>query len=206
MAQSTPLCEIMTRHGSDKGTWHNYTIFYYDLFKEIRDKDLRVFELGLGQVNAGASLRGWAEFFPNARVYGADILRHLLFQTDRIKTFHCDQTDPASIEQLWRESDLLAGFDIIVEDGLHTFEANKTFFEHSIHKLNAGGYFIIEDILEGNLSRFDQQVEQWGQEFPDLDFTVMRIPLHTNTFDNNLVVIHRKPQEALATRRTSTAR
>ena len=55
--KSTPLCEIMGRHGSDKGSiniessWHNYTTFYYSKFKDLRKKKLRVFELGLGTNN-----------------------------------------------------------------------------------------------------------------------------------------------------------
>ena len=37
--ESTPLCEIMGRNKSDKGdvnitkSWHNYTTFYYSIFK-----------------------------------------------------------------------------------------------------------------------------------------------------------------------------
>ena len=68
----TELCEIMTKYGSDKGTGpHNYTILYYELFKNIRYESLNIFELGLGTNNIdtpsnmgkngkpGASLRGW---------------------------------------------------------------------------------------------------------------------------------------------------
>lgn len=55
--QNTPLCEIMGRNRSDKGSiniknsWHNYTTFYYSIFKDLREKQLRVFELGLGTNN-----------------------------------------------------------------------------------------------------------------------------------------------------------
>jgi 5'-3' exonuclease len=40
--------------GSDKGnvnlstSWHNYTTFYYSIFKNLRENKLRIFELGLG--------------------------------------------------------------------------------------------------------------------------------------------------------------
>src|SRR5210317_1288656 len=89
--KSTLLCEIMGRHGSDKGninigsSWHNYTTFYYSLFKDLREKQLRVFELGLGTNNVnipsnmgsegrpGASHFGWSEFFINSHIFGADI-------------------------------------------------------------------------------------------------------------------------------------
>ena len=45
-------------------------------------------------------------------------------------------------------------FDIIIEDGLHTFEANKCFFENSIHKVKRGGIYIIEDITNIDLPKF----------------------------------------------------
>ena len=53
----TPLCEIMGRNKSDKGSininnsWHNYTTFYYSIFKNIKNKSLRIFELGVGTYN-----------------------------------------------------------------------------------------------------------------------------------------------------------
>jgi len=37
-------------------------------------------------------------------------------------------------------------FDLIVDDGLHRFEANAKFLSHSHHKLADDGYYIIEDI------------------------------------------------------------
>jgi hypothetical protein len=109
---SSPLCEIMGRNLSDKGhlyitrSWHNYTTFYYSIFKNKRNAPLRLFELGLGTNNVnlpsnmgaegrpGASLYGWAEFFPIANIFGADIDKDILFNNDRISTFYCDQTNP----------------------------------------------------------------------------------------------------------------
>ena len=46
--EPTQLCEIMGRNRSDKGnlnitnSWHNYTTFYYSIFKDIKDKPLRI--------------------------------------------------------------------------------------------------------------------------------------------------------------------
>lgn len=102
--ESTPLCEIMERYGSDKGSKnmvsaHNYTTFYYSIFKDICEKNLRIFELGLGTNNINfpsnmgsdgkpcASLYGWSEFFPNSEIFGADIDTDILINTDKIKTF-----------------------------------------------------------------------------------------------------------------------
>ena len=47
----------MGRNKSDKGSininnsWHNYTTFYYSIFKNIKNKSLRIFELGVGTYN-----------------------------------------------------------------------------------------------------------------------------------------------------------
>ena len=207
--QSTPLCELMGRHRSDKGSvninncWHNYTTFYYSIFKDISHKNLRVFELGLGTNNLnvpsnmgingrpGASLYGWAEFFPNSDIFGADIDSDVLFNTDKIKTFYCDQTNPHIIKYMWNEPILKDNFDIIIEDGLHTFNANVCFFENSIHKLKPNGYFIIEDVANHEYHLFVDKVKEWEAIYPDCSFTLLKIPSLRNNYDNNLLVVYK---------------
>ena len=202
---TTPLCEIMGKYGSDKGnaniiqSWHNYTTFYHSIFKEMRQAPLRIFELGLGTNNLsmpsnmgangkpGASLYGWREFFPNSNIYGADIDVNILFESEQIKTYYCDQTNPIVIKMLWNQTELADGFDIIVEDGLHEYHANVCFFENSAHKLNVGGYFIIEDILKEELHLFEHKMVEWRRQFPDLEFTVLCIPSKKNIYDNNSI-------------------
>jgi hypothetical protein len=205
--KTTPLCEIMGRNKSDKGNinitscWHNYTTFYYSIFKELRDKKLRIFELGLGTNNVtlpsnmgsngrpGASLYGWQEFFTNSDIFGADIDSDILFNTDRIKTFYCDQTNPHIIKYMWNEPDLKENFDIIIDDGLHTFDANVCFFENSIHKLNPNGYFIIEDIVIHDGYLFINKIEQWESRYKNCLFKLLKIPSLHNKGDNNLLVV-----------------
>jgi hypothetical protein len=209
ISTATPLCEIMGRNRSDKGnvdissSWHNYTTVYYSLFRDMTEKPLRIFELGLGTNNVnlpsnmgaygrpGASLYGWSEFFINANVFGADIDKDILFQTDRISTFFCDQTNKESIKNMWEMPELNEGFDIIVEDGLHEYNANVCFFENSIHKLNLGGYYIIEDITTEDSFLFINKISEWEVKYPGLDFELINIPSLVNTFDNRLLVIQR---------------
>lgn len=204
--KSTPLCEIMGRNCSDKGSidiqnsWHNYTTFYYSIFKDICDKQLRVFELGLGTNNInipsnmgangrpGASHYGWSDFFPNSHIFGADIDKDILFNNDKIKTFYCDQTNPEIIKKMWEEPDLQDDFDIIIEDGLHEVYANVCFFENSIHKLKPNGYFIIEDIKNKDLSNFNLKIKEWESQYKNCSFTLLKIP-SANTSDNNLLVV-----------------
>lgn len=169
------LCD---RYGSDKGTRfagphpyghppHSYADFYSSLFDHCRLSMRKVFECGLGTNNPaipsnmsatgrpGASLRAWRDYFPHAAIYGADIDKEILFTEDRIKTFHVDQTCPESIAALWRTPELNE-FDVIIDDGLHTFEAGITFFEHSHRRLRPGGIYVIEDVTLPTLQQLSE--------------------------------------------------
>ena len=139
----------------------------------------------------GASLYGWADFFPNANIYGADIDRDILFNTDRIKTYYCDQTNKEAIQAMWKEPDLSEPFNIIIDDGLHTFAANVSFFENSIDKLEVGGYYIIEDIRNVDNEAFNNSIKSWKIKYPNLSFKLISIPSSVNKNDNTLLVIKR---------------
>lgn len=202
--ERTRLCEIMCRNKSDKGgDWHNYTRFYYSIFKDECEKELRIFELGIGTNNPkmasnmgingrpGASLYGWEEFFPNSEIYGADIDKEIIFNTERIKTYYCDQRSPTSIKEMWLNKELEEKFDVIIDDGLHEFDANVCFFENSIDKLKSKGYYIIEDLILNNEGKILKKMKEWENQYEDCSFTLLKIPSSTNTYDNNLLVIHK---------------
>jgi len=196
------MCRVMTRFGSDKGRSNNYTPVYSALFKERCDQPLRVFELGLGSNNTdapsnmgvfglpGASLRGWRELFPHARVYGADIDRRILFQEDRIKTFYCDQLDRPSIHELWSHPDLQGRVDIIIEDGLHTFEANVSFLEGALDHLRPGGIYVTEDIAWNHVQDWCGRLETiYSKQYPSYEFALVVL---ADRGYNNLLVAGRR--------------
>jgi SAM-dependent methyltransferase len=137
----------------------------------------------------GASLYGWQEFFPKSFIFGADIDSGILFNTDRIKTYFCDQTNPDIIKKMWDEPDLHENFDIIIEDGLHTFNANVCFFENSIHKLKPNGFYIIEDIIYNEEHLFKNKIKEWEKKYIGCSFTLIKIPSLSNFQDNTLLVV-----------------
>jgi hypothetical protein len=197
-------------NGSDKGHeqgwgYHNYTTVYAAIFRQWRNRPLRVFELGLGTndptlastmgVNGkpGASLRGWRDLFPRAYVYGADIDRRILFTEDRIKTFYCDQRDQGAIRELWSQPDLRELMDIIIDDGLHTFEANLSFLEGSLEHLRPGGIYVVEDILNEYIPEWLLILEDYSRRSASYEFALVLLPHSENSADNNLLIIRRQP-------------
>ena len=201
------MCRVMTKYGSDKGRLNYYTPIYSALFKDRCNEPVRIFELGLGTNNTelpsnmgpygapGASLRGWRELFPNARVYGADVDRSILFEEDRIKTFYCNQLDQSSIRDLWTNPGLNEGADILIEDGLHTLEANISFLEGSLRHLRPGGIYITEDIMLSDVEAWYDRLESvYTKQNPTYEFAFAVIARDGSGGSNNLLVIRRKPE------------
>jgi hypothetical protein len=135
----------------------------------------------------GASLRVWRDYFPNALIVGADIDRDVLFQEDRIRTFYVDQTDPKAIALLWDEVGL-DNFDLMIDDGLHTFDAGKCLFENSVSKLAPHGIYIIEDVDLADLRKYAEHFARSGFA---ADYLTWHRP-ESDRRDYNLVVIRRK--------------
>ena len=208
--ESNILSKYSEDFGSDKGAtsknsvsplpwkYHNYTDFYALLFDHCRKDILNVFELGIGtnyedipssmtsSGSPGASLRMWREYFPNANVIGADIDNRILFEENRIKTFEVDQTSKNSIESMWNK--INNDFDIIIDDGLHEFGANITFFENSFHKLRSGGIYIIEDVAHGDINRYQRYFSKRNENYMSI---ILNRP-DSEIYSNCLIVI-RKP-------------
>jgi hypothetical protein len=201
----TPMCVTMTKYGSDKGnSWHNYTAVYFELFGKLRNRPLRIFELGLGTNNPnlastmgvdgrpGASLRGWRELFPKSLVFGADIDRDILFTDDRIMTFYCDQTDSKAIAELWAQPPMREQMDILIDDGLHRFSGNASFLEGSLGHLRPGGTYVIEDIRNEEVPIWLEHLPGYASQYPICDFALLELPSHFNNYDNNMLVIRKR--------------
>jgi hypothetical protein len=188
-----PLSDIMDRHGSDKASGaHNYALYYERLLGGDRDRVARVFELGIGSTNPdapfnmgaegvpGASLRGWRDYFDKAAVFGGDIDEGCLFEEARIRTAAVDQTRPESIDRIFG----LFGdqFDLIIDDGYHQIDANRTLFESAFRQLRSGGLYIIEDVIS-------RRRDGYRTFLASHDAAILDIPHPANYADNCLAVV-----------------
>lgn len=139
----TPIYElapIAAKYDSDKCSWHSYGPIYDQLFcgKTVR----KVLEIGIGYKSN--SLFMWAEYFPEAEIYGLDLRPEALVNEGRIHSFQCDQGLLLSL--VAAQKSVGVGFDLIVDDGSHYPEHQLLSACVLWPTIAAGGRYVIEDV------------------------------------------------------------
>lgn len=161
---SEKLKELFNRHGSDKSCKHDYHLVYGEIFEKLDiTASLNILEIGLGSQNPlipsrmsrnfsiGSSIRAYKEFFPNAQIFGADIDKDTLFTEDRIKTSYVDQLNSTTFEEMHKNFNS-PSYDLIIEDGLHSFVASLNTLNFALKYTKKGGTIVLEDLgNEGNV-------------------------------------------------------
>lgn len=207
-AHATRLSTLAKRFGSDKAgqddarfAWkpHNYDRIYELLFQRVRLRVTKVLEIGIGSNDTtlpssmgvlgspGASLRMWAEFFPNAEVFGFDIDPKTLFSEDRIQTGLADQLKPASLKQSF-EAFEDRSFDLVIDDGHHSLESQIFTLEAAARLLAPDGVYVVEDVSS-------EQVVPLRKFAKSLGFNVSHVQLRRNGLplgNNQLLLITRQ--------------
>lgn len=153
--------EICLKNGADKASshpvkGHDYARHYDEAFYAIRNDQIKVLEIGVG---GGESIRSWLDYFPNAHVYGCDIVAN----TNPWNTHY-----PAGTPNPNPRYDFLQGdqsskthwacylafsktdFTVIVDDGGHFSGQVITTFECLWPAVVPGGFYCIEDLAVGS--------------------------------------------------------
>lgn len=163
ISAAAQLAKLFNKYGSDKSTFHDYHLLYGSILASRCPEQLNILEIGIGTNDTnivshmgakgqpGASLRAFRDFLPNGRIYGADIDSKILFQEERIKTFFVDQTNLNSFNEI---STILVNekFDLIIDDGLHSPNANIATLIFALSNLKPKGWFVVEDISNNSLT------------------------------------------------------
>lgn len=158
------LSEQLTFYGSDKATSHSY----HHLYSRALDNPERIgsfLEIGIGTNNPGivsnmteagrpgASLRAWQDFLPEAKIIGADIDAEILFSEGRIRCLHVDQLDLNSLNKL-AKSLQYEQLGVIIDDGLHSTQANLHTIQALLPACTQGGWLFVEDIFPPQIDFF----------------------------------------------------
>jgi hypothetical protein len=205
------LSLLALAYRSDKFVYHLYTPEYDRLFAPLRGRAIRLLEIGVGgyedPLQGGASLRMWADYFPNGRIVGLDLHPKSLDLPDHAVVRQGSQTDPEVLDRLWQED---GPFDIVIDDGSHAVDHVLATFRHLYPRLPDGGLYVVEDTqtafmpgFGGNptaagtivelahrivLGMHRLEVEAGGQAAPDHPFGAIT---HGVEFLRNLIVFRR---------------
>lgn len=139
------------------------------------------------QAKEGASLRMWTEYFPRALVVGLDIDEDCLFQETRIRTIQMDQTDPLSVRSVVTMLEEFK-FDLVVDDGLHEFQAGINFFEGAQKLLAEDGWWVIEDVHAKDSLKY----QDFFADYPGFTCSIWNFGSDRHRSDDRLVVLKRQ--------------
>lgn len=137
------LSQLADKYRTDKGLWHHgYTPIYHSYFEKLRDKPIRLLEIGVGGYHypdrGGESLRMWRDYFANAEIFGFDFYKKDIV----IAGVNILQGSQNSINFL---HSLLHPFDIIIDDGSHKCKDIIETFCVLFPLMQSGGIYVVED-------------------------------------------------------------
>lgn len=131
-------------NGTDKERTHFYiTDFYEEHFLPYKNLPIKLLEIGIA---SGSSLQLWHDYFSKALIYGVDVHDVILPHIDKLKRVARFIADAYSYEFL----STLPNFDIIIDDGPHTYNSYHDLLTCYLPKVNKGGILTIEDIPDVN--------------------------------------------------------
>lgn len=129
----------------DKGSRHSYIDEYERIFAKLRDKPVRILEIG---IQSGVCALMWNEYFDQAEITGVDIIdEHLqqkyinaLHLESNLKFILHDATEPSIA------TTLTGKYDIIIDDGTHKIQDQIKTYMILKDFLTSDGIYIIEDV------------------------------------------------------------
>ena len=188
--QQSTLKELFLKHKCTKGIDLGYDEIYESDFKKLRNEPINILEIGVDQ---GRSIAVWLDYFPNAKIYAMDIFVRMheshikVLKDNRVQHLKIDSTDPDVHNRVaqWKTK-----FDIIIDDGRHTPEANALTFKSVVPFLKTNGIYYIEDIwpidkmtkidLKNLGFDFKKQIV-WAQKHRKQDFTQSKWKMFIDT-------------------------
>lgn len=170
------ISEAFNKFHCDKEKRHGYGGLYEDilrsLMKQNRKETIRIFEVGIYK---GASLEAFVHYFKqndfeNYELYAIDIFERLkedqipILKHEKIHAFKADSTKeyPTEIQDL--------KFDLIIDDGLHTPDAQRMTFMIYSQFLAKDATYIIEDVWPIHLMTPQERKHRWLVKYKD-DYT-----------------------------------
>jgi hypothetical protein len=161
-AKLDDLRKILDRVITDKDDPHNYIATYEE--EMTKTKDVSILEIGVAY---GGSLLLWDSYFENATVCGVDLypkFNGIVPDGIEYPVHVIDSIDKEACDATFKDET----FDYIIDDGLHTVEAQLKTFDNYFSKLKSGGKYFIEDIeLPENVVKIKRHLLKYDYQFYD---------------------------------------
>jgi hypothetical protein len=162
------LQEIFNKHKCDKASRHRYDLIYEKELEQYRDdSDFVLLEIGIFK---GESISAWLDYFPNIKqIIGIDLFDRInpedipILKHPKVKYFRSDSMSP-TLPTLLQHHDI--SVDVIIDDGLHSPEANRKTFENLFQFLNPNGKYFIEDVWPLDILTKAEKQHQWLKRHP----------------------------------------
>jgi len=172
------LGDLFNKYECDKTKKHMYDRIYGPALEKFKDQEINILEVG---VFNGHSTEAFHEFLPKANLYGLDIFVRTkatdlpCYKKDRTDYIKGSSIEPSVTSQIIKKFGNIK-FDIIIDDGLHTPQANKMTFRYLSPFLKEDGVFFIEDVFPLEIMSLEDLKHPW----------LMRHPDRYNALDNNM--------------------
>ena len=147
---SNDLNKLFVYFNTDKGSevkivnkiqkGHNYSVHYEKYLSKFKNNDvIKILEIGS---LLGSGTASFIKYFQNSKIVSLDINPfNMRYYSKKIRSIFIDTQSKNIINEL--ANYIKDDFDIIIDDGLHEFQAGKTFFENTIEYLTQNGFYII---------------------------------------------------------------
>lgn len=153
------LDELGIEHGTDKATiyphgrsHHGYTIKYDEILSPLRDKPIRMLEIGICMEGSagGHSVRMWRDYFTKAELFTFDIVDMSWMESaeefnGRVSFYQGDQSSRNDLSSMFIQYGSKP-FDIILEDGSHEHPHQIINLGTAFAYLKSNGMYLLEDI------------------------------------------------------------
>jgi len=126
----------------DKIQGHQYAFFYDKYFKDIKNNQLNILELGTFKGGAAAA---FSFFFKNSKIYSGDLYPDIFnFYSKRIINFKIDTSSEISINKFIEKVN--SKYDIVIEDAGHFLKDQIISLFLLFKTLKPKGIFVIEEL------------------------------------------------------------
>lgn len=180
---------LLSKSSSDKNTSHKYGPIYDLVFNTQYIKfgrNLNVLEIGITQFGEGSA--ECLSKIPFIEKYvGVDIKPYRgNFSSENVKLYSGPEYDAYTLNVMNDIMEKEGKFDIIIDDGPHTWESQKWFLKNYFSLLNQGGVLLCEDIQEFYLKHNLKLLSK------ELDLFVLDLRVNNNKDFNEIIALRYK--------------